>query len=368
MRQGQVFTYSIPQTTFMDEEDGLTSNLTLVLLNEFGQPLPNTTWVQLSGMQIEGLPVDSPVNVGTVTDAHFILTAVDTVGDFAVDILTVRVHPVANTGFNATITVEGDYTLFRQNLSHQIEIARLVAVGHSNSLSDIQILTYQEGSIRVTYTSVTISSYNCPLQRLWEQSLRTQQADTYVYTDTFIGTFTRQQYSLSGQPEFEGFCSMGNATLSPTEEPTDVLIPTVIAGSGIGFILFLAVIIPGVVVAIILLVVGIIAFGLYRIRRKERQIIYAIGEERAFLRRNPVILQGEAQSAGRRKRRNPYYLEDEGMPGSIATEVPHSPHPPEFERPHGPDSPPPAYQLPPDSYYDKYEAPYDYVETNMYVR
>lgn len=367
MQQGQVFTYDIPHSTFMDAEDGLTSNLTLVLLNEFGQPLPNTTWVQLSGMQIEGLPVDSPVNVGTVTDVNFILTAVDSAGDFVVDFVTIRVHPVADTGFNATLTVEGDYTLFRQNLSRQIEIAHLIAEGHNNSLSDIQILTYREGSVAITYTSLTISSYNCSLQRRWEMSLRTPQADTYLYTDTFIAIFDSRQYSLIGQPEFQGFCSLINATLSPTEEATDVLIPTVISGSGIGFILFLSVIIPGVVVALTLLVIGIIAFGLYRIRRKERSLISSIGEERAFLRRNPVILHGEAQSVGRRKRRNPYRLEDEGVPGSVVSEVPHSPRPPEFESPRGPDSPPPAYQLPPDSYYDKYEAPYDYVETNMYA-
>ena len=353
----------------MDEEDGLTSNLTLVLLDEFGQSLPNTTWVQLNGMQVEGLPVDLSVNVTTVTDVNFILTAVDSVGDFAVDFLTIRIYPVASTGFNATITVEGDYTLFRQNLSRQIEIAHLIAQGHNNSVSDIQILIYQDGgSIRITYTSVTISSYNCPLQRKWEEALRTPQDVTYLYTDKFISIFDSRQYSLSGQPEFQGFCSMVNATLSPTEEATDVLIPTVIPGSGIGFILFLAVIIPGVIAALILLVIGIIAFGLYRIRRKERQIIYSIGEERAFLRRNPIILQGEVKSDGRRKRRNPYHLEDKGVPGSIATEIPHSPPPPEFESPHGPDSPPPAYQLPPDSYYDKYEAPYDYVDTNMYAR
>lgn len=368
MQHGQVFTHVIPLATFMDEEDGLTSNLTLVLLDEFGQSLPNTTWVQLNGMQIEGLPVDLPVNVTTLTDVNFILTAVDSVGDFAVDFLTIRIYPVASTGFNATITVEGDYTLFRQNLSRQIEIAHLIAQGHNNSVSDIQILIYQDGSIRITYTSVTISSYNCPLQRKWEEALRTPQDVTYLYTDKFISIFDSRQYSLSGQPEFQGFCSMVNATLSPTEESTDVLIPTVIPGSGIGFILFLAVIIPGVVAALTLLVIGIIAFGLYRIRRKERQIIYSIGEERAFLRRNPVILQGEVKSDGRRKRRNPYHLEDEGVPGSIATEIPHSPPPPEFESPHGPDSPPPAYQLPPDSYYDKYEAPYDYVDTNMYAR
>lgn len=368
VRHGQVFMSAIPETTFMDEEDGLTSNLTLVLLDGFGQPLPSTTWVQLSGMLIEGLPVDSPVNVETVTDFNFILTAVDSEGDFAVDFLTIRVHPFANTGFNATITVEGEYTLFRQNLSRQIEMARLIAEGHNNSLTDLQILSYADGSIRVTYTTVTISSFNCPLQQQWEESFRTLRADTYSYTDTFFALFGSRQYNLIGQPEFQGFCSMVNATLSPTEEPTDDLIPAVIPGSGIGFILFLAVIIPGMVIALTLLVIGIIAFGLYRIRRKERRVISSLGEERALLRRNPVILQGEAQSAGRRKRRNPYFLEDEGSPGSAATELPHSPPPPEFESPRGPDSPPPAYQLPLDSYYDKYEPPYDYVETNMYAR
>ena len=359
---------TILETTFIDEEDGSTSNLTLVLLDGSGQPLPNTTWVQLSGMQIEGLPVESPVNVETVTDFNFILTAVDSEGDFAVDFLTIRVHPFADTGFNATITLEGDYTLFQENLSQQIEIARLIAEGHNNSLSDIQVLSYQNGSVRVTYTSVTISSFNCPLQRQWAERFRTLQADTYSYTDTFIAIFGSRQHNLIGQPEFQGVCSVENATLSPTEEPTDDLIPVETPGSGIGFILFLAVIIPGVVIALTLLVIGIIALGLYRARRKERRVISSLGEDRAFLRRNPVILQGEAQSAGRRKRRNPYFLEDEGSPGSVATEVPHSPPPPEFESPHGPDSPPPAYQLPPDSYYDKYEPPYDYVETNMYAR
>ena len=338
--------FPIPDDTFIDHEDGSTSNLTLLFLDEKGGT--NFTWIDLEGQQLLGVAFFPLTGVDVVFDFVFILLAVDSGGEYTEDFITIRIFPSKDPGFNLSITIEGDFDAFQRNISQKVELSRLIAQVHNSQLSDIRVSNYADGSIVFTYSSYSIESFDCESQRQWSSAVITG-GDPYVYTqlirDVFAGKFV-----LTGNPDFAGLCSIF-PVLNVTEEPTDVILTTETRNRNL--VLFLAIMIPGIVLALVVVLVTMLAVIQYRARRKERK---NLTERVTFERRRPAIFEDEMDPRPQNRQNYPRLLEDEGPPGSIRSHVPDT-LPPSLETIEDRliSSPPPAYQLPPDDYFAKYD-------------
>ena len=343
LREGEALTYLIPETTFTDAEDGPTSNLSLALLNNNGIALEDNSWIELNGLYILGLWLDS---IDVLTERTFILTAIDSSGDFTTSFLSIIITPVDPNGFNVTISTEGVFAQFLVNTSQQVEIVGLIAKGHNVIPSEVRILGVAEGSITVTYTSFTISGYDCYEQLIW---FSFAQRTDGTYNQTFLELFS-DLYTLIGAPVFKSLCMEANYTLDPTIEPTDAIIPTFNNDLSI----FLAVMVTGCLIAVFLLCLAIIACCIYRRRAPIQKAIQASRDGNTYLQRSPILFNFEVQEiTGERRSRVPIHLgSEEGPPGSASERD--DLLPPESSTPDRSESPPP-YQLPPDEYYGKYD-------------
>jgi hypothetical protein len=347
IQEGQAFVFNIPENTFSDREDGLTSNLTLSLVNDEGTR--DFTWVELKRLQLQGVAFFPVTDITVVTEFVFVLLAVDSGGEYTWDFVTFQVTPTENPGFNLTITVEGDFATFQRNLSRQIELAGLLSTAHNLPLRDIIFITYAEGSIILTYSSPSVSSFDCVAQSKWVTTVATINPDgTYSYTDSFRMIFGGI-FVLVGNPVYSGRCK-DDPTFGTTPPPTGELDTT--AASDKDIVLFLAIMIPGIVLGLLVVIVTVLALVRYRARRGERRYLL---EKRTFRNRRPVVFSGELEPRPRNRQNHPRLLEDEGPPGSIHSHVPDTLPPSADPEERRLLIPPPAYQELPDEYFSKYD-------------
>ena len=296
--EGELFTINIPEDTFFDVEDGFTRNLSLTLLHVDGHPVENTSWVQLSNnpYTLTALPLASEVVNGTITIYQFLLQAQDSDGNNVTDTLTFRIIPRfgIQTATFVTVFVEGDFSQFMQNFTAKVTLSERITPPDPSS---IYIKSFQNGSIGVTYTNVSIAFYDCMAFHAWFSTIYNSNS----YTNTFRAKLL--PYILIGQPNITGPCASRDAAVS-----FSLLPPTDGAILRMPFSLLtilIVIIVPTVALAFLLLLLGSLACILYRNRRREEK---AGGY--TFLDRRPVILPGEIEGVPYRYRK-PIILTDE---------------------------------------------------------
>lgn len=287
VREGQDFQYQIPESTFYDQESGFTSALRLALLDSSGNPVSNTSWIQLTGKIIEGIPLSSQLPENVITDYVFVVRAEDSLGSAVFDLLTVRILPQPELTNFLVLYFSGDFQLFSQNLSQRLLLVKQLESFGAEGQQGVYVRDFRQGSIGISFNNLTISDFECEVFRDWVKSIYANDA----YTQTFLQALDPFQPLATTEPEISGPCGNPNYTVLPTVP----LGSTPATGISSHLVLFLATVIPSLVVALCLSLVGVAACLLYRRRIEERKLINTRNMERAFLHRAPVVLPGETE-------------------------------------------------------------------------
>jgi len=260
--EGQPATYEIPEDTFYDTENGSTSNLVLSLQHSTGQVVANTTWVQLIDGALYGLPLQEQVDNLAVTEHVFILIAQDPQNGIARDFIVISVLPqdpfIANF---ITFFVDGDFGVFNQQIVSKVDLVnRLASFGPSNATSDVYVRDLFNGSIGLQYGNTTIPNSDCETFNNFVELIYSNV--TSMYSNSFAAALL--PYEVTKVPQVTGPC------LQPvTPNVSDVSTIEERSSNNFYFI-----IIPGVVLAVILLVGAMLACILYRRTHRERKKLY----------------------------------------------------------------------------------------------
>ena len=306
---------------------------------------------------VEGLPLTEQIESGAITEYVFLLRAEDQLGAAAHDFITIRVLPLGRQLANfLNVFFRGNFTIFNQNLSAKLDLVTLLAsdpVSNMSNTDSIYVRVFRSGSIAVSYTNLSISDFNCADFRAWVETVYVNGS----YTETFIQTvFPYQPISTAF---IEGPCGNSTTNIHPTIGSTDEI--------GISFqhnwVIILATLVPTLFIALILLLIGVIAFVMYHRQRPERNQLTI---RDTFINRRPVVFTGEAELPYRS--RQPAILSTDPSVGGHArppTALEEIDEPLEEENDSSeedltalllsprnrfmpPGSPPPPYTLPPD--------------------
>ena len=315
-QEGQPAFYEIPEDTFYDGEDGATSNLSLTLQTLPSQSVSNTSWIQLISGVLYGLPLKEQIQNSSVTEYVFILTAQDSQNVEVHDFLVIVVEPqdpfIANL---ITFFVEGDFTLFNQQIIEKTTLVnKLISFGLTNATDDVYIRDLFNGSIGLQYGNRTIGNADCTAFAMLIRSIFNNE--TEMYSNTF--TTALLPYNVTKMPLAEGPC---------------ITTPPIIITPDLGASVneersstkFIATVIPGVAVLLILLLLALFVCILYRRTHAGRDQI-------TFVRRNTIALEEEVPN--RQRRRNPALIE--GQCGEVKLTGPDQPDmdlPPAYQRP-----------------------------------
>lgn len=311
--------YKIPEDTFYDGEDGATSNLSLALQTLPGQSVSNTSWIQLISGVLYGLPLNEQIQNLSVTEYVFILTAQDSqnveVHDFVVIVVEPQDPFVANL---ITFFVEGDFNLFDQQIVEKTRLVnKLVSFGSTNATDDVYIRDMFNGSIGLQYGNRTIGNSDCTAFGMLIQSIFNDETD--MYSNSFATALL--PFNVTKIPLAEGPCI---TTATPVTITPDLGASVIEERSSTKF---LATVIPGVAVILILLLLALFGCILYRRTHPGRDQV-------TFVRRNTIAL--EAEVPNRQRKRNPALIE--GQCGEVKLTGPRPPDeeeelPPPYQRP-----------------------------------
>ncbi|XP_065889703.1 uncharacterized protein [Dysidea avara] len=339
--EGQPAMYEIPENTFYDTENGSTSNLVLSLQHSTGQTVANSTWIQLINGVLYGLPLQEQIDNLAVTEHVFILVAQDPQNAIARDFIVISVLPqdpfIANF---ITFFVDGDFNIFNQQIISKIGLVnRLASFGPSNTTSDVYVQDLFDGSIGLQYGNTTIPNSECETFNKLVGLIYNNV--TMMYSNSFATAL--MPYVVTKVPMIDGPC------LQPVG-PNVSDVSTIEERSSNKFYYT---IIPGVVVAVILLVGAILACVLYRRTYRERKKIYRENLDVTFINRRAIILEAEDRNRPKRSHRPtvmygelPQYVTRRKRDDEVDGGEPVRP-PAHEKEPLIPDFDPPAYQLAP---------------------
>ena len=316
--RGQIFRFAVPEDTFYDLESGSASSLSLTLLNYRGDPLPNTTWVQINGGNIEGLPLSLEITNEAITDHLFILQAQDNVGNSAHDFVTIRVFPLGPFSSLFTVLFENDFEMLNQNITQKINLVeRLSSSAISSRVVEKRQLEpspqdynpeeifireiFDTSPLSVSYKNLTIPDLDCTEFYNWIQNIYNFTGNEY--TLRFLQAMA-PDFHPTPTPTIEGICRLTTSNIPPIVgkeieiyiSDTDISHRTILLGT----------LAPAACVALCCLLLGLCALCMYRRRRSERKYCTS---RRLYLNRRPIVLEGEADFPDRRGR--PVILENE---------------------------------------------------------
>ena len=320
-QEGQPAMYEIPEDTFYDGEDGATSNLLLTLSSQPGQLVSNTSWIQIINSVLYGLPLNEQIQNSSLTEYVFILTAQDSQSVAAHDFLVILVEPqdpfIANL---ITFFVEGDFNLFNQQIVEKTRLVnQLMSFGSTNVTDDVYIRDLFNGSIGIKYGNRTIGNSDCAEFVVLIQSIFNNE--TVMYSNTFATALL--PFNVTKVVVAEGPCYKALST--PVTTPPDLGITATEERSST---VFLATVIPGIAIVLILLVIALLACILYRRTHPAREKI-------TFVRRNMIAFDEEIPN--RQRRHNPVIIIDIVQKRMKLTgpsqHQPDEPDPPPYQQP-----------------------------------
>ena len=357
VEEGQPFKLVIPAATFLDE-----GFLNLTAFNGTnGHPLSETSWIRLradnresdaSTYVLEGLPLSSEVIDGAITDHVILINATDSNGISVTDTLVIRVIPQRLLVNFVEISFVGNFTEFSKNLTAKLGLVNSLGDSIAESGGNIFIKRFENGSIRVTYTDISINYLNCPEFIRWVETTY----ESNQYTAQFKAKV--QPYVPINTPVITGPCAVSQANLESIA-PSINRINDKMSES----FFILVILLPFAILICLLLISGTILCVSYTHLHKkyQRKVVLKNELEEVFFDHVPVILSDEIEAIPYRSRK-PIILPHERPKRGYASLI-HQEDPEigDFAQPQGEsnfdeeltpamitfDSPPPTYQLPP---------------------
>ena len=273
--QGQGLRFHIPKDTFYDKEDLYTPNLKLEMMTIDGDELLRTSWILLnsSSQEIYGLPSD----VNTIGLHEFLMVAADKEGRKAYDAFEVSVLE-DNIPYSHKFNVEIDYdnATFMDNVGIRVFLLDKIASYFGVNFTSVRVVSYTPGIFFTFYFDFL------PYEECSHPNL-VKLIDGFWFGDDLNPEFVE---ALA--PEFR-VISGSYEKLSPCK-----LVEPPVAGlvaDRPGGIWWTYAIIPAIVLAIVLLLIGCCVLILMGCCRKQKM---TGAEKTTFIyKRKPVVLQEE---------------------------------------------------------------------------
>ena len=301
--QGQGLRFFIPSDTFFDKEDFFTPNLTLEMQTINGNALLQTSWILLnsSRQEIYGLPSD----VDSIGLHEFLMVAADKEGSKAYDAFEVRVlEDIVRYNHKFNILIDYDNITFMDNVGVRVILLEKIADYFHVNFTSVRVAGYTPGVLFSFYFDF-IPYEDC------SNSLLTELIDGF-----WFGSELTPQFVTALGPEYRVISGSFKSLPPCGSIPGD---PEAI-GDRPGGIWWTYAIIPAIVLAIVLLLIGCCVLLFMGCCRKQK---LTGAEKTTFIyRRKPVVLQEEYEIK-EQLLKQPIVLPNEKPP--VPPAFPHSP-------------------------------------------
>jgi neurexin len=160
---GRYFELRIPSSTFEDQEDGNTRNLSLTITLVYGKPLPADGWLKFNEISqtLYGIPLKSDT-IGQNVVNKFILTAKDSQGQVVKDAISLTYEYEMELNHRLSVKLNGSYEKFTGDRANLIQFARNVAGFYGDK--NLDLLTFsniEKGSVIVTWSNNSLLGMVC---------------------------------------------------------------------------------------------------------------------------------------------------------------------------------------------------------------
>lgn len=320
--RGQLFRYHIPWDTFYDNQDFFTPNLTLELrLHNFKFLEREYPWIKFDAK--EQVIYAFPINKTTVAIHGFMMIARDKEGKMDVDPFQINVLNDSSVSYNHqfTLEVDNDYDEFSKDFDDQMELVTKLAEYFNVNSSSIRTASFTRGSVvmKFQFDSSVVPYDECD----FPERVKFLSEDGDDVNSDLKKALEPKFRVKSGK--FEG--------LGPCGDVVDVL-PATSSGQWKTYV-----IIPVVILAVVLLVVGICLFLVLRSRKRRK---LSLEDQQLFVyKRKPAVLQEEYE-VKERLLKQPLVLPNEKPP--LAAPV--HPRSPSLKHQNGDPPQSPSYQAP----------------------
>ncbi|KAL3852732.1 hypothetical protein ACJMK2_016350 [Sinanodonta woodiana] len=295
---GVYFEFKVPANTFIDQEDGQTQNLTLIVRKPFGELLYASSWLifdqnrqMLYGVPlIQDLQYDEP-DRGNKNISSITLTAEDSAGNVARDSIYLAYN---NSLFSEithrfVLTLNKSYEGFMSTRENLVKFAKLLA----NYFGDagpglIMFLDVKPGSVHVSWSNISLSGSSCKRDDIMNLLNRITYNNSLV--DEFVSIFGTDFDPVSANVKFVGACTSSSVIhVVPTKQPPAPQMEK----DGETFLI--QVVLPVVAAVLFLIILVIIIYLVYRHRRSGSTDVLK-SEKPTFLEdRRPIIFPEELE-------------------------------------------------------------------------
>lgn len=315
---GVPFVFVVPADTYMDPEDGNTRELSLMLVDADGTLLSSDFWLKFDKQKQTMFAYTEKVpDVET-----FVMIAQDKEGVELRDAFEVHVldsnavqedpPPVA---MGATLNI--DFDEFINNPELQLDILnRIASIFGDPDASALTITGIRRGSVILSFTNNTIPKDTCPVE-LIEELMKKLVTPDGKPTQALIDAFS-PNYTISGvEAAPQGTCDA--TTPAPTTPSTKAYVPPStkayvppLDGNTKANDAWITNVLPGVIVAFIIILAGIVVFILYRKKRKGK---LSDEDQNTFINKGiPIIFTEELDEADKHPSSTPLIMKNEKPP------------------------------------------------------
>lgn len=290
---GTYFEVKIAADAFFDYEDGTTDKLRLTLKRTPKEAVSETSWIQFNStiQLLYGLPEEEHVG-----NHEYFMLATDKGGKSIMDAFEVRVNRWSNNNKPSVVFAarfHGDPNTLSNDVHKKILLTKKLtyALGDRNS-STVTLRSITKGSIVVEWTNNSLQQSPCPKDQITVLSNRIsdpQGKPKQAFIKAMEPEFKPINISIRGTNKCQSY------TFIPPGEVFIPILPTATPSPGTdrrsSDDVYLHTVIPAVVVAALLLIVGIIAMVCYRKKRKGKM---TIEEQATFIKKGvPIIFADE---------------------------------------------------------------------------
>ncbi|XP_071961003.1 uncharacterized protein [Antedon mediterranea] len=283
---GRILHFDIPADTFHDAEDGNTRNLKLELLAGDNEPLQGSSWVRLDSENqvIYGLPLDFDlIGQKIVYNLH----AIDTNGLNVFDALYLEVLPdpfIYNHRF--FITFSNNYFGFASYVNNAINVCQRLADYYGDPNTDmITVASVTEGSVIYAYANNSIAKDFCDKDTVYNVYSRLAYANGSV--NIGLSIVMHPKFSvIAVDKEFTGIC---------LPKPQTTNSPNVIAEKHTSEGDIIPIIVPALLSALIILLIGICVCFCYKRKRHGEEFLLPEETNMFVGNRKPIFLDNELQ-------------------------------------------------------------------------
>lgn len=277
--RGQELRFHIPEDTFYDNEDKFTPNLTLSMRKKTWALLRDVPWIKFDPKEqvIYAFPVDEE----TVGLHEFLVVAYDSDGEQGYDAIEVNVMDDSSVSYNHrfSLVLDYDFEKFNSNLDIRVQLLSKLAEYFEVNSSSIRAVSFTEGSVifEFQFDSSVVPFDDCEFS-LREKFLSEDVDEDAGSVNPDLKKALEPEFPVkSGSYEGLGPCGVGGGVGPVTEQRSGVWKTYII--------------IPVVILAIVLLVIGACLFLIIRSKRKRK---LSLDDQKLFVdKKKPAVLQEE---------------------------------------------------------------------------